>query len=151
MHDVVQITASAAVAASRDRGVEIELLELPIYLGPTDARPGNPPSATSLTMADHVLAQKIEAARAYESTAVRHEVEEFLLARSAEGFRVETLLHSTPRTPDELEREPQPAWEAHGERLVREGVYDRVIRLREHLVPMARALEIPSRAASETR
>jgi len=151
MHDVVQITASAAVAASRDRGVEIELLELPIYLGPTDARPGNPPSATSLTMADHVLAQKIEAARAYESTAVRHEVEEFLLARSAEGFRVETLLKSTPRTPDELEREPQPAWEAHGERLVREGVYDRVIRLREHLVPMARALEIPSRAASETR
>ncbi len=150
MHDVVQITASAAVAASRDRGVEIELLELPIYLGPLDARPGNPPLAASLAITDEVLAQKIDAARAFESSVVRHEVEEFFRLRGAEGFRTESLLCSIPRTPDELEREPKPAWEAHGERLMQEGVYDRVIRLREHLVPLARALEISSRVASGT-
>jgi hypothetical protein len=148
MHDVVQITASAAVAASRDRGVEIELLELPIYLGPLDVRRGNPLPAASLRMTDDVFERKIQAARAYESSVVRHEVEESLSARSAEGFRVETLLHSIPRTPGELELEPPPEWEAHGERLMREGVYDRVIRLREHLVPLARALEIPARVAS---
>lgn len=150
MHDVVQITASAAVDVAAQRGVAIEMFELPIYLGPSDARPGDPPLTTSLVMTDEVLAQKIEAARAYESEVVRQEVETFLGALSAEGFRVETLLHSIPRTPDELEREPQPAWEAHGERLVREGVYNRVIRLRQHLVPLARALELPSRVVSES-
>ncbi len=148
MHDVVQITASAAVAAAVQRGAAIDLLELPIYLGPQDARPGSPPPAVAFATPDEVLEQKIQAARAYESAVVRQEVESFLGARTAEGFRVETLFHSIPRTPDELEREPQPAWEAHGERLMREGVYDRVIRLREHVAPLARALAVPSRVAS---
>lgn len=151
MHDVVQITASAAVAAAARRGVAIDLLELPIYLGPLDARPGDPPLAASLAITNEVLAQKIEAARAYESAVVRHEVEEFLRLRTAEGFRVESLLRSIPRTPNELDSEPRPAWEAHGERLMREGVYDRVIRLREHLVPLARALVETSRAVSGSR
>jgi hypothetical protein len=151
MHDAVQITASAAVAAAAQRGVAIDLLELPIYLGPLDARPGNPLPAVSLTISGDALEQKIAAARAYRSAVVQQEVETFLGARGPQGFRVETLLQSIPRTPDELEREPQPAWEAHGERLVREGVYDHVIRLREHLVPLARALETYSRAASGPR
>ena len=148
MHDLVQIIASAAVAAAERRGAAIALLELPIYLGPGDARPGNPRTAAAFTAPDEVLALKIAAARGYESAVVRHEVEGFLDARGAEGFRVETLFHSTLRTAAELEREPQPEWEKHGERLVREGVYDRVIRLREHVVPLARALEFPSRAVS---
>jgi len=102
-------------------------------------------------MTDELLEQKIRVARAYESTMVRHEVEEFLSERGAEGFRVETLLYSIPRTPGEMEMEPKPEWEVHGERLVREGVYDRVIRLREHLVPLVRALEVPYREASGSR
>jgi hypothetical protein len=151
MHDVVQITASAAVAAAAQRGVAIDLLELPIYLGPLDARPGNPPLAASLAITNEILAKKIEAAQAYESAVVRHEVEEFLRQRTAEGFRVESLLRSMPRTPDEWDKEPKPEWEAHGERLLTEGVYDRVIRLRDHLVPLARALGSPADVASESR
>jgi hypothetical protein len=150
MHDVVQITASAAVAAAAQRGVAIDLLELPIYLGPLEARPGDPPLAASLTITNEVLAKKIEAARAYESAVVHHEVEEFLRQSTAEGFRVESLLRSKPRTPDEWEQEPKPEWETHGERLLQEGVYDRVIRLRDHLVPLARVLESPSGSASGT-
>ena len=146
MHDVVQIVVSAAVVACRKRGFEIDLLESPIYLGPGDERPGNPQEATAFAASDETLNQKIEAARAYGSAVVRHEVEELLRLRSEEGFRVETLYHSILRTPSELEKQPKPVWESHGERLMQQGIYDRVIRLREHVVPLARALEVGSRA-----
>jgi len=151
MHDLVQIVASAAVAAAERRGAEIGLLELPIYLGRHDVRPGNPRPAAAYTASDEVLRHKITAARNYASEVVRQEVEAFLGARGAEDFRVETLVHSIPRTPSDLELEPQPEWEKHGERLVREGLYDCVIRLREHVVPLARALEVPSRGAPGPR
>jgi hypothetical protein len=145
MHDVVQLTVSAAVDAARERGAAIELVELPIYLGPLDDRPGDPSPAASLTLSDEALKRKIAAARAYESKVLQEEVEGFLRVRSEVGFRSEVLFRSIRRTANDLEEEPQPAWEAHGERLVQQGVYDRVIRLREHVVPLARALALMSR------
>jgi hypothetical protein len=148
MHDVVQITVSAAVGIGRRRGAEIDLFELPISLGPEDERPGRQLPACAIETSDQVLEQKITAARAYQSAVVQREVEAFLAARSVEGFRVETLVHSIVRTSDDLEHEPQPAWELHGERLMEQGVYDRVIRLREHLIPLTRALESFPRVTS---
>ena len=140
MHDVVQLTVSAAVDVARDRGTEVELVELPIYLGPLDDRLGDPSPAASLTLSDEALRRKIGAARAYESQVVQQEVERFLRVRSEGGFRSEILLRPIRRTVSDLEEEPQPAWEIHGERLMQQGVYDSVIRLREHVVPLARAL-----------
>lgn len=140
MHDVVQLTVSAAVDAARKRGAAIELVELPIHLGPLDDRPGDSSSAASLTLSDQALRRKIAAARGYESKVLQEEIEGFLRVRSEEGFRSEPLFRSIRRTANDLEKEPQPAWEAHGERLVQQGVYARVIRLREHIVPLAKAL-----------
>ena len=91
MHDVVHLTVSVAVDAARDRGAEIVLVELPIYLGPLDDRPGNPSRAASLTLSDEALRRKIGAARAYESQVVQQEVEGFLRHRSEGGFRSEVL------------------------------------------------------------
>jgi len=145
MHDIVQLTVSAAVDAARKRGAAIELVELPIHLGPLDDRPGDSSPAVSLTLSDEALRRKIAAARAYESKVLQEEVVEFLRVRSEEGFRSEVLFRSIRRTADDLEKEPQPAWEAHGEQLVQQGIYDRVIRLREHIVPVARALARMSR------
>lgn len=151
MHDVVQIIVSAAVAACRGRNLEIDHFELPIYLGSGDDRPGNPAEAAAFAASDAILQKKIEAARGYESAVVRHEVEEFLRLRSAEAFRVETLFHSIHRTADDLAGGPQPAWEIHGEQLMQQGIYDHVIRLGDHLVPLARALDRPSKASGATR
>jgi len=140
MHDIVQLTVSAAVDAARERGAAIELVELPIYLGPLDDRPGDSTPAASLTLSDDGLRRKISAARAYESKVLQEEVVEFLRVRSEEGFRSEVLFRSIRRAANYLEEEPQPAWEAYGEQLVQRGIYDRVIRLREHVVPLARVL-----------
>ena len=140
MHDIVQLTVSAAVDAACERGAAIELVELPIYLGPLDDRPGDSTPVASLTLPDDGLRRKISAARAYESKVLQEEVVEFLRVRSEEGFRSEVLFRSIRRAANYLEEEPQPAWEAYGEQLVQQGIYDRVIRLREHVVPLARVL-----------
>jgi hypothetical protein len=141
MHDVVHLTVAASVERARSAGAEVDLLELPIYFGADEARPGDPAPAAVLIASDATLARKIAAARAYGSPVVRREVDEFLRGRGEEGFRAEVLLRPPRRPPEVLEAEPPPEWEAHGERLVREGVYHRVIRFREHLVPLARALD----------
>ncbi len=142
MHDAVHLTVEASVLSARSAGAEVDLLELPIHLGADEPRPGDPQRAAILTASDATLERKISAARAYGSAVVRHEVDEFLRRRGVDGFRAEALLRPSRRAPEKLEAEPRPEWEAHGDRLVAEGVYDRVIRLREHVVPLARALAV---------
>ena len=140
MHDVVQLIACAAVDVARERGADIELLELPNHLGPGDQRPGNPRLRAALKLTGKALKKKIGAARAYESDVIQREAEEFIRLRGEEAFGIESLFHAHPRTRRLLEEEPRPAWEDHGERLMLEGVYDHVIRLRENVIPLVEAL-----------
>ena len=142
MHDVVQVIVSSAVAETQRRGREIVWLEMPIYLGPRDERPGNPVPAASLTLTDELLERKIDAARTYDSAVVRDEAEVFLRERGAEGFRTEQLLQAIHRSPSGFREEPKPSWETHGEQIQEQGVYDRVIRLHQHFVPLASALDL---------
>jgi len=144
MHDVVNLVVGAAVDAMNDRGETITSVEFPIYLTESDERPGNPSLAASLELSEQLLQRKISAARGYESEVVRHEVEGFLAHHGQGHYRTEFLYRSIRRRADDLLNEPRPEWEVHGERMVKEGVYEHAIRLREHVVPLARALELRS-------
>lgn len=140
MHDVVQLVASAAVETAEKRGLGMELLELPNHIAADEERPGAPHRLAALNLSDKLLKKKIEAARGYQSEVIQHEVEEFLRLRGEESFRQEVLFRAHRKSIDDLENEPRPAWEDHGEFLMQQGVYDHVIRLREHVIPLVEAL-----------
>lgn len=140
MHDVVQVVADAAVAAAGERGVEIDLLEIPNHLGPDEPRPGDPVSVAGLVLSEQGLRHKISVARSYPSRVIQQEVEAFLGHRGERDFSTEKLFRAVHWTPDKLRNQPQPAWEKHGERLRAQGIYDQVIRLSEHFVRLVQAL-----------
>jgi hypothetical protein len=138
-HDVCRLVINAAVRmASRARGEPIENLDF-VLVGAPDACPEELRARTlQLTLDDDALARKLESANAYPELA--GEVASALERFGAAPFRREFL---RPAPLDERfgwTAEEKPFYEQHGEKRVAEGVYDRVLRFREHVVPIAEAL-----------
>ena len=138
-HDVCRLLINAAVELVRRRTGR-RLLNYDFLLdGPPGECPeGLRPRALALHLDDRALARKMEAARAYRELA--GEVEAALRGRSEEDFRAECLRPvDYGVTLDGLFDAP-PYYETYGEKQVAAGRYDRVIRYREHFVPVAGAL-----------
>src|SRR5205085_1652336 len=136
-HDVCRLLVDCALdRALRWRGLAIRNLELRLFTDPAAPAPANGARAEVLELDDAALERKWQAARA--NTALEPEVEMAVGAFGKEAFRTECVVPARP-TPDW--ENASPIYEAYGEMRSAQGAYTRVIRYREHLLPLARALD----------
>lgn len=167
-HDACRLLVNAAVRmAERETGRAIANFDFPLVARPDDCPAEARPAATWLRLDDETFARKIRAALDYpEVTAeveaafsgagsVAMQANPDLAARSrintdgmnSETFRTECLRPVAPGADSAgaFDDEP-PFYEQYGERQVAAGVYERVLRYREHILPLAEALGSHSRA-----
>lgn len=103
--------------------------------------------AAWLTLDDASLERKIESARRYPELAA--EVDAALNREGGmEPFRTECLRPVSPSADGAGDATETPYYERYGEKQVAAGHYERVIRYREHILPLAAALR--GRAESRT-
>jgi AcrR family transcriptional regulator len=136
-HDVCRLLLDAAVERMRGReGRPIENRDFPVIAAPETCPAEQRETALWFELDESALSRKLAAARAYSELA--HEVEAALNAHGSKAFGTECL--RLIREPWSLP--PAPAfYEEYGSKRVKEGVYHRVVRQSEHLVPLARTLE----------
>jgi hypothetical protein len=134
-HDLCRLLIDTAVAmAARWSGRAIESFDF-LLEGPPGA--GGVPGQR-LDLDDEALERKLAAARGYPE--LRDEVERTFARHGAGAFRVECLRPTDPGVVLATLVEDPPYYERYGERQVAAGHYDRVLRFREHFLPVARAL-----------
>lgn len=136
-HDVCRLVVDAAVRmAARRRPGGIAAYDFLLVGAPDECREELRPRAVRLQLDPGALERKLRAARAYPELA--GEVERALERFGAAPFSVELL------RPVEGGRLPAydeaPFYETYGERQVAAGVYERVLRFHEHVLPLAEAL-----------
>ena len=134
-HDLCRYLINGAVLlAGRRSGRLIENLDFPL-VGRPDVCPAHLlPSAVRLSLDDAALDRKLHAAEEYAE--LKPEVEAALKSVGKDGFRYECL--RPVEVPDSFDPpEIPPFYERHGEKRVKEGVYQGVIRYHEHLRPLA--------------
>jgi hypothetical protein len=141
-HDVCRLMIDAAAERVRRRtGWRLANFDFPL-IGPPDDPEHVRPGKVRLRLDDEEYGRKLKAAEAYPELA--GEVAAALGGLGAEAFRVECLrpAESGPA----LARPPEdpPFYERYGEQQVRAGRYRQVLRYREHVLPLARALRRPA-------
>ncbi|HVT19088.1 MAG TPA: hypothetical protein VHQ90_23285 [Thermoanaerobaculia bacterium] len=147
-HDAFRLVLNAAVRElGRQTGRRIGNYEFPLVAAPDQG--ADDPACVRLRLDPAALARKLAAARAYSEVA--GEVERALARNGEQAFATEILrpvdygleiagLFAGP-----------PHYEEVGEERRRRGVYREVIRLREHLLPLAADLDHPHRPAIARR
>ncbi len=145
MHDVCRLMINAAVTvARRARERRIANLEFSLI--------GQPPCHERLhaeglcrRLDDAAFTRKMAAAKGYPELA--GEVDAALERRSNDALRVECLSPVGPE-PGDYSCDQVPFYEYYGEKQVAAGYYDRVLRYREHIAPLAAALRRYAESAS---
>lgn len=143
-HDVCRLLINAAIRiAARIREVPVANFEFALFgrPDPPEARP----DVICLELGAAALQRKLGVAHDYVEMA--GEVAAALNAWGAEAFGKESF---RPVANGEVARQPEelpPYYERHGEERVSAGTYGRVIRYRDHVLPLAEAL---SRYADDT-
>lgn len=139
VHDVCRLIIDAAVQIAgrvrnntiRNFGFRLDWRKDWDYLpAPHDAR--------TLTLDQDTFASKLSAAWAYGE--LRSEVESVLGSNGVDRFRTERL--DPVGAPGEYLRTNKPYYEEYAEELVAAGIYDQVIRYKEHLAPLAEQLRL---------
>lgn len=144
-HDVCRLVIDAATRiASRIRNTPIANLEFAL-VGRPDAAVEGPAGAICLELEPAALQRKLRAARGYAEIA--GEVAAALNAWGAEAFGRECFRSVADEDPAREPEDP-PYYERFGEERVGAGSYERVIRYREHVRPLAESLR---RYADDTR
>jgi len=145
-HDLCRLLADTAITlAYRRTGRAIASYEF-LLEGRPDALPVNGHSGVlRLELEGGALERKLAAARSYPEMA--YEVERAFASHGAGAFRVECLLPTDPEADVEALIEEPPYYESYGEKQVAAGRYARVLRFREHFLPLALALRELGRTA----
>jgi hypothetical protein len=145
-HDLCRLLTDAAVALARRRnGRAIASYEF-LLEGRPDAFSANGSSGVlRLELEEGALERKLAAARSYPEMA--YEAERAFERHGAEAFRIECLRPADPDADIEALIEEPPYYESYGEQQVAAGRYPRVLRFREHFLPLARALRELGRTA----
>ena len=138
-HDICRLIINAAVKlVQRRSGKQIRNYDFTL-VGPPDQCPEDlREQSLWLNLDEDAFARKLSAALNYPE--LQSEVETAL--KGASRFRVECLrpVNSNSVTIRSLEDEP-PFYEQYGEKQVESGYYRQVLRYREHMLPLARALD----------
>lgn len=137
VHDLCFVIAEAAAGrASRRLDRPIRHFDFLLEAAP-DASVGQTGESVRFDLDDSAWRRKMDAAWAYEM--LRPEVERAIAAHSSSAFRVEVLREVVCRDLEALVSDP-PYYESYGEERVAAGAYDRVLRFREHFLPLAEKL-----------
>jgi len=138
-HDLCRLLAGAAVAvAARRTGRPVAFHDFLLEGRPDGDSDRSRAGDLRLELDAAALERKLAAARGYPEMA--GEVERALELHGVEPFRIEHMRAADPEVVvEDLVADP-PFYEIHGERQVAAGHYRRVLRFREHFLPVARAL-----------
>jgi len=138
-HEVCRLLIDAAVErANHAAGRQVRNFDF-LLIGPPDDCPAQlRDRAIWLELDDEAWERKLAAARGY--SAIADDVSAALGGMGAEAFRIECL---RPVEIDRVHARPEqemPFYERYGEQQVAAGYYRRVLRYREHVMPLAAAL-----------
>jgi hypothetical protein len=157
VHDICRLVTDAAVEMLKRGGVEAASFDYPVINRPDECPLGLLESSVWLRLDDQMFSRKLEAARTYYPELLE-EVRTALVGGGAgpmkeyfsltgkgggdgiEAFRVECLRPAVAAQAACGGRGAKPFYELHGERQVEAGLYDHVIRYREHIAPIAERL-----------
>ena len=135
-HDVCRMIINAAVELSKRRhGHEIANFDFLLVGNPSAGSETDRAICVRLGQTTH--SQKLTAAAEYQD--LNRDVGHALGSFGAEAFQVEYLRPVDSSFDHGLFAEP-PFYEQYGERQVSRGYYDRVLRHREHMMPLSEAL-----------
>jgi hypothetical protein len=138
-HDLCRLLVDTAVRiASRRRSTRLLNADFPVT-GPPSTNGGE---VVQVQLSRDAFARKLAAAQDYRPMAT--EVASMLRAYGADSFAVECLRCLPAETAAEPDG-PPPPYERYGEQKVGEGYYRNVLRQREHMLPLARALQVLAR------
>lgn len=162
-HDVCRLIINAAIRlAEQKSGRQIRNYDFTLVGPPSRCPEELRANSLTLSLDDAAFARKISAARNYpeleaevaaalngngngdfsEHTDIVQRIQSSLGATDADSFRVECLRpvnsHANPNT---LFMDRPPFYEEYGERQVKAGYYSQVLRYRQHMLPLATALD----------
>jgi hypothetical protein len=136
-HDLCRyITNAAVLTAERTSGRKIANFDF-VLAAPPDAAPATIlPRCVRLQLDESALTRKRIAAQNYPE--LKEEIDAAIAKFGLEMFATELL---RPVTPDLFAGlDGQPFYETYGEERVKQGHYEKVIRRREHVLPLMQAL-----------
>lgn len=137
-HDVCRLIINAAVEiASGAREHSISNFDILLTGAPSDYPDESFAGAMWLHLEDAVASQKLELVRAYSE--LSDDVNKILGREGMEAIRTECL-RPVPCCVIEQPVASQPYYEIYGEERVAAGFYNKVLRYREHVLPLAQAL-----------
>ena len=141
-HDAIQdvtsfVSRAAAGVASRARGDRLEQYVYSAVDHPDLAR--ERPAAVQIVLTPEMFERKLEAARRMEE--MSSDISARIAQWGANALRIETIHPAEERKPQTLFRQERPSYEGLGERRVAQGHYASAIRFREHILPLAIALD----------
>ena len=149
VHDLCRVLADGAASLAERQGATIERFGFPLEARPDATLPGLLSEAVVVELDDKAVERKLAAARSY--TEMADEVERALGAFGSAAFRREHLRPTDPDTELAALFATAPPYEEHGARQVERGFYDRVLRFRDHFLPVAEAIERHVAASAESR
>jgi hypothetical protein len=138
-HDVCRLLINAAVRmASRALRSPIANYDFMLVGAPDEVPKARRNEVVCLPLDDEALARKLESAQTYPELAgeVAAAIDRFGVTPFQREFLRPVDLDDPLGWPAHL----VPFYEQYGEKRVAEGVYDRVLRFREHVVPLGEAL-----------
>lgn len=138
-HDLCRVVINAAVLmAQRAGGREIANFEFPLTEWEQECpAPVHDERCLHRILDDQALSEKIAAAEQYAG--LGEEVRRAIAGRGIEYFRGECLRPVSDMAP-RFDTSKKPFYETWGERQVLRGEYQSVIRLEEHVLPLANAV-----------
>jgi hypothetical protein len=144
-HDVCRLLLNAALLRiEQTTGRRLKNMEYPVEGSPDECPAEDRADAVFLTLDDEAFTRKMEAARAYPEMA--KEMERVLKIYNTDVFRKECL-RPVRYGLDIRHRFQHPCvYERYGEKQVAAGIYDEVLRFREHVAPLAAHLDTHCRA-----
>ena len=139
-HDLCRIVLDAAVGiAQQSSGHRIDNFDVFLAKTPDPSSPRTYRDDTiRIELDDRTLADKLAAARAYAELAL--EVKNSLEEKGLDAFRVECLRPADRHRVEQRFLKVRPFYESYGEGQVAAGYYEKIIRYRDHLLPISEAL-----------
>ena len=139
IHDLCRLVVDTAAAlAGRIGGAPVESFDFPLEAGP-DTHGHRAAADVRLLLDAAAVARKLRAAREYPEMAA--EVARALASHGEASFAVERLRSAADPPPIAVRAGDPPLYERYGAERVAAGHYPVVLRLRDHFLPFAAALE----------
>ena len=146
-HDVCRLITDASVRIARRRsGRAIPAFDFLLEGPPDTCPPDRRDDAIWVRLDDAALSRKLAMAHSYSE--LRSEIERTLATYGSAPFKTECLCPADTDDRRQWNAAEVPYYERYGAQRVAAGVYESVVRFREHMQPIAEALQAHGESAS---